>query len=67
MVIERARKRKIVDTATRIGDDEIHDVEMDVPIINLVHGSRNAASRVDQGVPRAQEATLNAETATTSS
>ncbi|KAL3516605.1 hypothetical protein ACH5RR_023507 [Cinchona calisaya] len=65
--MERARKRKNVDTATRTGDDEIHDAEMEVPLINLVHGSRNAASRVDQGIPRAKEATFNVETAATSS
>ncbi|KAL3519885.1 hypothetical protein ACH5RR_018034 [Cinchona calisaya] len=66
-VMERARKRKNVDTATRTGDDEIHDAEMEVPLINLAHGSRNAASRVDQGIPRAKEATFNVETAATSS
>ncbi|KAL3507760.1 hypothetical protein ACH5RR_033142 [Cinchona calisaya] len=49
--MERARKKKNVDTATRTGDDEIHDAEMEVPLINLVHGSRNAASRIDQGGP----------------
>ncbi|KAL3502808.1 hypothetical protein ACH5RR_037257 [Cinchona calisaya] len=65
--MERARKRKNVDIATRTGDDEIHDAEMEVPLINLVHGSRNAASRVEQGIPRAQEDTFNVETAATSS
>ncbi|KAL3513994.1 hypothetical protein ACH5RR_026711 [Cinchona calisaya] len=49
-VMERAQKRKNVDTATGTGDDEIHDAEIEVPIINLVHGSRNAASRVDQAL-----------------
>ncbi|KAL3500329.1 hypothetical protein ACH5RR_039422 [Cinchona calisaya] len=66
-VMERARKRKNVDTTIGIGDDEVHDVEIEVPLINLVHGSRNAAPRVDQGIPRAQETTFNAETAPTSS
>ncbi|KAL3497858.1 hypothetical protein ACH5RR_040590 [Cinchona calisaya] len=65
--MERERQRKNVDTATRTRDDEIHDAEMEVPLINLVHGSRNATSRVDQGIPRAQEATFNVETAATSS
>ncbi|KAL3513057.1 hypothetical protein ACH5RR_025774 [Cinchona calisaya] len=60
--MERARKRKNVYTATGTRDDEIHDAEIEVPIINLVHRSRNAASRVDQGIPRAQEAIFNAET-----
>ncbi|KAL3498592.1 hypothetical protein ACH5RR_041324 [Cinchona calisaya] len=50
-VIKRARKRKNVDTAIGTADDEIHDAEMEVPLINLVHGSRNAASKVDQGGP----------------
>ncbi|KAL3520619.1 hypothetical protein ACH5RR_018768 [Cinchona calisaya] len=48
-VMERTQKRKNVDTTTRTGDDEIHDVEMEVPIINLVYGTRNPVSRVDQG------------------
>ncbi|KAL3509148.1 hypothetical protein ACH5RR_028549 [Cinchona calisaya] len=63
----KGTKRKNVDTVTRTGDNEIHDAEMEVPLINLMHGSRNAASRVDQGIPRVQEATFNVETAATSS
>ncbi|KAL3503329.1 hypothetical protein ACH5RR_037778 [Cinchona calisaya] len=47
-LVEKERKKKNVDTVTRTGDDEIHNAEMEVPLINLVHGSRNAASRVDQ-------------------
>ncbi|KAL3499681.1 hypothetical protein ACH5RR_038774 [Cinchona calisaya] len=66
-VMERARKRKNVDTATGTGDDEIHDAEMEVPLINLVYGSKNAASRVDHSIPRAQEATFNVETTATCS
>ncbi|KAL3521201.1 hypothetical protein ACH5RR_019350 [Cinchona calisaya] len=49
--MERTRKRKNIDTAIGTRDDEIHDAEMEVPIINLVHESRNASSRVDQGGP----------------
>ncbi|KAL3534615.1 hypothetical protein ACH5RR_003076 [Cinchona calisaya] len=45
-VMERARKRKDVNITTRTGDDEIHSAEMEVPLINLVHGSRNAASKL---------------------
>ncbi|KAL3499908.1 hypothetical protein ACH5RR_039001 [Cinchona calisaya] len=65
-VMKRARKRKNVDTATRTRDYEIHNAEMEVPLINIVHGSRNTASRVDQGIPRAEESTFNVETTATS-
>ncbi|KAL3529764.1 hypothetical protein ACH5RR_009086 [Cinchona calisaya] len=66
-VMERTRKKTNVDTTTGIGDDQIHDAKMEIPVFNLVHGSRNTASRVDQGIPRVQEPTFNVETTATSS